>query len=35
MFASIIFGKQLELVKQKEMYPYEYMNDFEKFNETK
>ena len=27
--------KQLELVKQKEYYPYEYMNNFERFDERK
>ena len=30
-----IYGKQLELVTRKEIYPYEYMNSFEKFDETK
>ena len=30
------FGsKNLELLKQKGVYPYEYMNSFEKFNEEK
>ena len=30
------FGsKNLELLKQKVAYPYEYMNSFEKFNEKK
>ena len=30
------FGsKNLELLKQKEAYPYEYMNSFERFNEEK
>ena len=28
-------GKQLELVKEKEVYCYEYTNSFRKFNETK
>lgn len=28
-------GKKLELVKQKGIYPYEHMNGFEKFVETK
>ena len=26
-------GKLLELVKEKEVYPYEYMNSFKRFNE--
>ena len=30
------FGsKNLELLKQKDAYPYEYMNSFERFNEEK
>ena len=30
------FGsKNLELLKQKDGYPYEYMNSFERFNEDK
>ena len=28
-------GKQLNLVKQKGVYPYEYMNGFETFSEDK
>ena len=28
-------GKQLELVKQKSIYPYEHMNGFETFEVTK
>ena len=28
-------GKYLEVVKEKGIYPYEYMNSFKKFNETK
>ena len=28
-------GKQLQLVKQKGIYPYEYMNSFEEFDGTK
>ena len=28
-------GEQLELVKQKGIYPYEYMNSFKKFKESK
>ena len=28
-------GKYLEVVKEKEIYPYETMNSFKKFNETK
>ena len=27
-------GKYLEVVKEKGIYPYEYMNSFKKFNET-
>ena len=37
-FKSLVeeFGsKNLELLKQKDAYPYEYMNSFEKFNEKK
>ena len=30
------FGSEkLELLKQKDAYPYEYMNSFERFNEKK
>ena len=30
------FGsKNLELIKQKDAYPYEYMNSFKRFNEAK
>ena len=28
-------GEQLKLVKEKEIYPYEYMNNFKRFNEDK
>ena len=28
-------GEQFKLVKQKGMYPHEYMNNFEKFSEEK
>ena len=28
-------GEQLKLVKEKRIYPYEYMNSFKKFNENK
>ena len=28
-------SENLELVKQKDAYPYEYMNSFERFNEQK
>ena len=28
-------GKYFEVVKEKEIYPFEYMNSFKKFNETK
>ena len=28
-------SKNLELLKQKDAYPYEYMNSFERFNEEK
>ena len=32
-FSEEFSGKKLKLVKQKGMYPYEYMNSFKKFNE--
>ena len=28
-------GKQLKLLKEKGIYPYEYMNNFKRFNEDK
>ena len=31
--SSVFKGEQLELVKQKVVYPYEYMNSFKKFKE--
>ena len=28
-----LYSENLEVLKQKDAYPYEYMNTFEKFNE--
>ena len=33
-FSQEFRGEQLQLVKQKGMHSYEYMNEFEKFDET-
>ena len=33
--SSVFNGEQLELVKQKGIYPYEYMNSFKRFKEDK
>ena len=34
-FSEEFSGEFLRLVKQKRVYPYEYMNSFEKFSEDK
>ena len=34
-FIEEFSSKNLELLKQKSAYPYEYMNSFERFNEKK
>ena len=34
-FIEEFSSKNLELLKQKGAYPYEYMNSFERFNEKK
>ena len=31
--STVFSGEQLELVKKKDVYPYEYMNSFKKFKE--
>ena len=35
ILSSVFSGKQLELVKKKGVYPYEYMNTFKRFKENK
>ena len=33
--SSVFSGEQLELVKKKDVYPYEYMDSFKKFKEDR